>query len=327
MFKYIDCIDAGTEFCPCSLAERGECIICSQLRDKKFCDCLNWKGTCIYQDYLWNMEKAKKSREYKEFAVLHKEVLREDLFILKIKVNNYLARELSEFGAYVFMKRPEDIEAYGAPISILDSDIVENIITVAIKVEGAKTKALKIVDKTILIKGPFYNGIQGVNNLKSLKNGTCLILGRGVGTAPAVLAAKKLLYKENSIFILLDKGREKENYSKKYFKDLGCKDIEDVRFLNENKEILEETKKKIKNLIESKKIDVVLSAGSDNFHREILTYIYNLDKKIKLSTINNTTICCGEGLCGSCHIKLESGQVIRSCKQQYNPAEVFVKER
>ena len=48
MFKEtIDCIDAGSEFCPCHLAESGECILCSQLQGSHFCDCLNWKGVFI----------------------------------------------------------------------------------------------------------------------------------------------------------------------------------------------------------------------------------------------------------------------------------------
>lgn len=324
MFKYIDCIDAGTEFCPCSLAERGECIICSQLRDKKFCDCLNWKGTCIYQDYIWNMERAKKGREYIEFDILNKEFIRDDLFLIKIKVDSYLARELNSFGAYIFIKRPEDADLYGAPISIMESDIEENTITAAIKIEGAKTKALKNLGGKILVKGPFYNGIQGVNNLKNLENGSCLILGRGVGVAPSILAAKKMMYKNNNIHVVLDPGRSEEHFGKKYFDELGFS-TESARFLDENKNLSDNMKFKIKSILEEKNIDVVFSAGSDNFHREILTYIYNLNKKTKFSTINNTTICCGEGVCGSCHIKNSKGETIKACKQQYNPAEIFVR--
>lgn len=326
MFKYIDCVDSGTEFCPCSLAERGECIICSQLRDKKFCDCLNWKGTCIYQDYIWNMERAKKAREYIEFEVVEKSFIRDDLLVIKVKVDSYLARELNEFGAYVFMKRPIDNDAYGVPISILDSNVMDNIITTVIKIEGVKTKALKIVEDKILIKGPFYNGIQGVNNLKTLENGSCLILGRGVGTAPSVLATKKMLYKNNNVYVLLDRGRSEENFSKKYFEKLECKQIENVKFLDNEKKLLEEIKIKIKSIIEENNIKVVFSAGSDEFHEKILSFVYKLNKSIKFSTINNTTICCGEGICGSCHIKNARGEVIKACKQQYNPAEIFVKE-
>ncbi|NFG18899.1 sulfide/dihydroorotate dehydrogenase-like FAD/NAD-binding protein, partial [Clostridium botulinum] len=47
-YEIKDCIDAGSEYCPCHLAETGDCILCSQLSGKKFCDCINWKGVCIY---------------------------------------------------------------------------------------------------------------------------------------------------------------------------------------------------------------------------------------------------------------------------------------
>ena len=64
MFKEtIDCIDAGSEFCPCHLAESGECILCSQLQGSHFCDCLNWKGVCIYQELYNYCIKAKEQRK------------------------------------------------------------------------------------------------------------------------------------------------------------------------------------------------------------------------------------------------------------------------
>lgn len=62
-YEIKDCIDAGSEYCPCHLAETGDCILCSQLSGKKFCDCINWKGVCIYQEFIWNGKKAKEERE------------------------------------------------------------------------------------------------------------------------------------------------------------------------------------------------------------------------------------------------------------------------
>ncbi|NRT39807.1 hypothetical protein B0I63_002089 [Clostridium beijerinckii] len=32
----IDCIDAGTEYCPCKLAEYGQCLTCSNAKEKFF---------------------------------------------------------------------------------------------------------------------------------------------------------------------------------------------------------------------------------------------------------------------------------------------------
>ena len=62
-YEIIDCIDAGTEYCPCHLAETGDCILCSELCSKTFCDCVNWKGTCIYIKNSFGMVKKPKKEE------------------------------------------------------------------------------------------------------------------------------------------------------------------------------------------------------------------------------------------------------------------------
>jgi dihydroorotate dehydrogenase electron transfer subunit len=325
VFKYIDCVDAGSEYCPCSLAERGECIICSQLKDQCFCDCLNWKGTCIYNEFIWNNHKGKKSREYQVYKILNKKYLRNDLMYLDIKVDMELARELNNIGAFVFLKNPKDIEAYSTPISILNCNIKDNIITVAIKIDGVKTKALKECEDMIAVKGPYWNGIQGLNNLKELKNKSCLILARGCAAAPSVLAAKKLVGNGNQIVAVLDKGRSCENFAKPYFKELGCI-TEDIWFTDRSGKLLQDSKNLIEKLIKKWNFKVVLSGGSDNFHYEAINFIHGIDKDIKFASVNNSTMCCGEGVCGSCQIESKRLKKIKTCKQQYNPIEIFLKE-
>lgn len=325
MFRYIDCADYGSEFCPCSLAERGECIICSQLKNQKFCDCLNWKGTCVYQEFIWNNEKSKKSREYRKFKIVEKRYLREDLILLKIKVNQGLARELCNIGAFVFLKPERDIEAYSTPISIMESDIINNIITVVFKIEGVKTKALKECDKEIMVKGPYWNGIQGRKYIEDLKNKSCLIIGRGVALAPAVLAAKKMINNKNDVYVVLDRGRSEEHFTENYFKSYGCT-VKPTKICNMNKCLLDDTRELLQHLLKKWNYEVVLSAGSDDFHRLILNYIHNLDPYIKFATVNNSTMCCGEGVCGSCQIRGKNNEIIKTCKQQFNPLEVFGEE-
>jgi NAD(P)H-flavin reductase len=325
VFKYIDCIDAGTEYCPCSLAERGECIICSQLKDKVFCDCLNWKGTCIYQEFMNNHEKASKtSRQFVKYDVINKEYIRKDLFLLDIAVSKTLARELNNLGAYVFLKNIDDAECYSTPISILESNIFTNTIKVAVKVAGVKTKALDRCTKKILVKGPYWNGIQGVKFLKNLKNKNCLILARGVATAPAVLAAKKMKYEGNQVYAVLDPGRSVFNFAKPYFLKHGCT-VEDMKFFNEGKFLSNEFRMHIEQLMKKWNFKVVLSAGDDEFHRMIIGFINNIDGYVNFATVNNNTMCCGEGICGSCQIKGTDGESIKTCKQQYNPLEVFLR--
>lgn len=325
MFKYIDCIDASTDYCPCSLSEVGECLICTQLRGNCFCDCVNYSGTCIYQEYIWNNEKSKKSRQYKVCEIKNKKYLREDIILFEIKISNELARELNNIGAFIFLKKTGEAESFSIPISIIDSDIYSNIITVAVKIVGIKTKMLSKSNDVIMVKGPYWNGIQGQRCLKKLNNENCLIIGRGCALPPAIMVAKKIMKKNNNVYGILEKGRSKESYFKPYFDALGV-NTENTFLMDRNNNLLSEGKILIKKYLEEKNVKVVLSAGNDLFHKKIIKFVYELNNKIDFATVNNATMCCGEGQCGSCIIDGSKNNKIRACKQQYNPIEVFLKE-
>lgn len=324
LFKFTDCVDAGTDYCPCALAERGECIICSQLNDKVFCDCLNWKGTCIYQDFINNNSKRKDVRQFKTFDIIGKQNIRKDIFLLEIKVDNAMARELDNIGAFVFLKNPQEDDSYSTPISIMESDIINNAIRVVIKIAGVKTKALSECSDKIMLKGPYLNGIQGLRFIKDMRDKECLILARGCAAAPAVMAAKKMINKGNKIHVMLDRGRSPENFSKPHFLKLGC-NVKDVHFYNSLKVLDGNIKHAIEQLLIKHGIGVVLSAGEDEFHEKVIRFIKDIDKNVNFSTVNNSTMCCGEGICGSCQIRGIRNEKIKSCKQQYNPAEVFLR--
>ena len=325
MYKYVDCIDSGTDYCPCVLAEKGECIICSQLHGKCFCDCLDWKGICIYQEFMWNNQKAKKNRLYHSYIIEDKQYIREDLLQLDIKVPKYLARELNNTGAFVFLKKPGDMDAFSTPISVMLSDTVRNIIRVVIKIYGVKTKALSECQREIMVKGPYWNGIQGQRFLTPLKNSSVLIIARGVGAAPGVMAAKKLVKKGNSVYVLLDRGRSDENFTKKYYEALGCI-VQDTSLCDRSGSFIPAGEKDIRSLVESLPFKTILCAGSDNFYEKTIKLIYSINSSICFATVNNSTMCCGEGICGSCRMEGSRNKNIKSCKQQYNPTEVFLKE-
>jgi hypothetical protein len=59
--KLLNCIDAGTENCPCYLAVTGDCLICSRLQGKDYCDC-NWRGVCIYNEFMQGNGKVNNPR-------------------------------------------------------------------------------------------------------------------------------------------------------------------------------------------------------------------------------------------------------------------------
>lgn len=325
LYKYVDCIDAGTEFCPCKLAEQDECIICSQIHGKCFCDCLNWKGICIYQEFIWNNKKCRKSRQYHSYVIEDKQYIREDLLQLDIKVSKYLARELNNVGAFVFLKAPGDPDSFSTPISVMLSDTVRNIIRVVIKIYGVKTKALCKCERDIMVKGPYWNGIQGQRFLSFLKNSNVLIIARGVAAAPGVMAAKKLIKKGNHVYVLLDRGRSSENFTKKYYESLGCI-VQDTSLCDRSGNFTASGERDIKSLVEKLPFKTVLCAGSDDFYEKTIGLIHKVDNSIKFATVNNSTMCCGEGICGSCILEGSRNKHIKSCKQQYNPMEIFLKE-
>lgn len=325
MLKYIECIDAGTDYCPCKLSERDECIICSQLKGKEFCDCLYWNGTCIYQEFLWNGKQSKKTREFKSCDIIEKQKLREDVILLKIKVSKTIARELDNIGAFVFLKKSEDDLSFSTPISILDCDVMDGIITVCFKVRGIKTKALGECTDKIMVKGPYLNGIEGQKFLKKAR-GDILVLVRGIAGVPAIWMIKKLHDKINNFYVLIDyeNDENERSYLEKYFTDLNCR-LNYLKFYNGRK-IDNKADVIIKYYIENYNIKTVVIAGSDDFESQIINSIYPSHKDINFATINNASMCCGEGICGCCSMNVNSGKEIRACKQQYNPVEVFYKE-
>ena len=138
MFKEtIDCIDAGSEFCPCHLAESGECILCSQLQGSHFCDCLNWKGVCIYQELYNNGNKAKEQRKTYTCKVCEKVLCQDDVLLIKFEAPHKLVIDLARPGSFIFIRSNEDVY-FDVPISILESDIETNIISIMIEIRELK---------------------------------------------------------------------------------------------------------------------------------------------------------------------------------------------
>jgi NAD(P)H-flavin reductase len=322
LYKIVDCIDAGSDYCPCSLAEKNECILCSQLNGKVFCDCINWKGTCIYQEFIWNNHKKQKLRQFQSFKIIGKKTIRDDLFLLEIKVTRAMARDLNNTGAFVFLKKPDDESFFSTPISIMLVDLLKNTVTAAIRINGVKTKAINECEDTIMVKGPYWNGIQGQKFIREIKNENCMIAARGVEAAPCVLAAKKMTRNMNHITVLLDKGRSTENFTKRYFINLGC-EVKDISLCNRSGYIDDSFKALMDEQIKKHNIKTVLLGGNDIFYEETMGFIKSNFDNINFAVVNNSTMCCGEGVCGSCMKIIDKNEKIKSCKQQFNPAEFY----
>ncbi|WP_132241515.1 sulfide/dihydroorotate dehydrogenase-like FAD/NAD-binding protein [Marinisporobacter balticus] len=311
----LECIDAGSEYCPCYLAQTNECITCSHLQGEDFCDC-NWRGVCIYQEFYWCSNKKKDQREVIKGKIIEKKMVHEEIMILKIAVTKTLARQLKHPGAYVFLRDWQSPHFFDVPMSIMDADEQKGEIYIAVQIIGAKTKALLACEDKILVKGPYWNGVLGLKNLKSTKKEKVLLVSRGIALAPSVLALKHLLKNKNKITFVIDPGKLHAVFIKNYIKDLNIETVE--LNLKEEKGL-----KHLEKIIKTGNYDLVYSAGSDRFHKRVENQINQLDEKVKFVITNNSKMCCGEGVCGACSCKTKNGTIVKMCKTQLEVREAL----
>ena len=323
MREIVECIDAGTEFCPCKLAEAGECIVCSQLHGSCFCDCLNWKGVCIYHEFINNDSKAKEGRKTYNCLVTKRELYENDVLLIKFVVPHKLAIDLSKAGSFVFIRTNDNNIYFDVPISILESNIENNEVSIMIEIRGVKTKKLLEINENeeITIRGPYWNGVFGLSNLKNEKNNEVLVLAKGIGMAPMVPVIRKLSLSNNNINLVLDIEPYKDNYVKEYLEEYKLNLINEE--LLDKGELSDKAKVLIKDFI-SKGVNYIHIAGADILTVKVIEYLdANGYENIKLSCCNNIKMCCGEGVCGSCTIRFSGRRVKRFCKLQTDPRKVF----
>ena len=80
------------------------------------------------------------------------------------------------------------------------------------------------------------------------------------------------------------------------------------------------TKEILINYIRNNNISFVYSCGLIYFNKDILQLVDSIDEQIKFAIPNNNLICCGEGICGACTVRLNNCR-IKSCKAQMNGRE------
>lgn len=300
-----ECIDAGSDYCPCYLAETMDCITCSHLKGKEFCDC-EWRGVCIYQAYIFEGNRKKEPREDIEAPIIETREYGENIIIFTLKIPHTLARELNQPGAYIFIRNEKFKHYFDIPISIMQVDTNKDLIRLAVEIHGVKTKTIKTAKNHLLIRGPYWNGLLGLRHLKQTRDSNCLFVVRGIAQAPAILAVNYLLRNNNTVDLIIDTGTANYDFMEDYceineFKKCNLYESEGIKLLDKQ--------------INSKKYSLVF-IGTSDYLRENLYASNNKLKEIKNVTTNNNEICCGEGICGSCTIYDIDGIPIRTCKTQ-----------
>ncbi|MCB2292018.1 sulfide/dihydroorotate dehydrogenase-like FAD/NAD-binding protein [Clostridium algoriphilum] len=312
-----------SQSCPCHLAETGDCILCSQLAGENFCDCGNWNGVCIYQEYASNNYKAKESRKYYNCKILEKNRFEDNVIIFKVEASDKLVSELVQPGSYIFARRPDTDTRFDTPISIMDTDTKNNTITIAIELKGSKTKALDVLKSgdELLVKAPFWNGILGLKNISTIKNSKCIVVARGIGQAPMIPPLKHLHANNNEIIVVLDNSPYKNSFVNDFLQKYASKIIECNTICRGI--ITDEFKNTLNDLISNNDISLVHCDATDILNYELMKVVEEIDKNIKYSCCNNAKMCCGEGICGCCTRKNNDRKLRRLCKMQTEPKYVL----
>ena len=89
-------------------------------------------------------------------------------------------------------------------------------------------------------------------------------------------------------------------------------------------ELSEEVKVLIKEFIKEKGVRYIHLAGADILTVKVIEYLDEIsEQEVLLSCCNNTKMCCGEGICGSCTVRFSGRRVKRLCKLQADPRSIF----
>ncbi|RDY24761.1 sulfide/dihydroorotate dehydrogenase-like FAD/NAD-binding protein [Romboutsia maritimum] len=304
------CADAGSKYCPCHLAYSGDCIKCSLLRGKKTCDCV-WQGVCIYSEVQHNKNLSICERQEHLCKIAQVKKIEEDLFFIKIQVPKNIVGELKSPGAYVLLKsKDKNSDIFNAPISVMDVNTQESYIEVVIKSMGIKTKSIINFDE-VWVKGPYYNGVFGTRGLNNTNQENCLVILNGLSQVSAINIIKKLLENKNKVEVIFNSQSIILEEVKNKIQQMGI----NISIVN-----VFEDKNFISDYLSRNNVKFVYSGGCNNFNKIIMNIVDEVSEDIKLSISNNNLICCGEGICGACTVRI-NGEKMKSCKSQIDSRE------
>ncbi len=279
---------------------------------------------CIYQEYILNKEKAKPGRKNYLCTIVKKEKVEENLYIFTISAPHSLVHDLVYPGSFIFIRNPESINYYDTPISIMEADTEENTLKIAVETKGVKTKNICKLEENekMLIRGPFWNGVLGLKNIYKAKKGVSIVIGRGIGIAPTIPVLKKLYSNDNKIITIIDKIPFKNILGTEYFQKYNSEILE-CKIL-EGGELTEEFKTMMKQILKVENVNLIHCDGPDILIYKIMEFA---DENINFSCCNNSKMCCGEGVCGTCSTRYKNHIVKKLCKVQIDPKHVFKERR
>ncbi len=312
------CVDYGSEYCPCIMAETGHCVVCNRVNGSDSCDCRIYDGgVCVLEELERNNGKAKPFRSTYTCSVLTLKK-HESFVFMRLNVPSNFEYAVKTIGSFVFIRTNENIW-FDTPISIQYDECFVGSIGVYVLTCGIKTSYFANLKEgdTVYLRGPFFSGILGKRELQSQQNGKCLVFAKGVALMPSISAINYLKNQGNNVKIFVDKS----SFSKEYLNfhlELFELDYEPILLVDKYGNLTEIAKNTILDFVDNGG-ELMHIGTSEYVIHLIIDYLNSIHAKhIRLSCCNNEKMCCGEGVCGACTSKSTNNKTVHSCKEQIN---------
>ena len=321
MKVYSKCSDYATDHCPCVLAENGHCIECSMCRGEEYCDCTDMLSFCVYQELRNNGGRAKEARQ--EIVTEAAQVISygDSLRMIRLRLPEYDISRFRELGAYVLI-RTEENHFYDVPLSVIFEDYDIDSICLLVQIRGIKTKSFRHIKKgdRVYLRGPFYNGILGRKLVAGLHDQKAVVICRQIGMLPSLNVIQTLKNNRNEVTVYHDEG-EFDSEILDVFRKLLEIDIQKIRVCENSGELTEEMRAVIRSA-QADHVGLIHLGMSEYLIDKTADFLYEIDSNCAVSFINNSHICCGEGICGACIIRTGPNSVIHLCKEQFDIMEI-----
>lgn len=303
------CIDVNSQQCPCLLADTNHCFMCSHLKGEAICDC-DWTGKCILHERHWQAPRKPADapcRREVETTLVTKHQVNDSVCIVAAEVGVELAEQLDQVGSFIFLRQADDPEMCNFPVGIMN--VNGGTITMVIEKLGPKSSRVFLQPNArVLIRGPYRNGVFGQPWIDSTKYGTILAAIGGLGQTNALMLARQVVANNNNALFVIAPGQAGTIFVADELRNLGVDVITVPSMRREGFARLQERF--------TDQVDLLLSAGPDDLHFALIDVMHASGYNYPMAVTNNATMCCGEGICGSCAKKTKSGEWIRTCKIQ-----------
>lgn len=286
-------------------------------RGEDYCTCSDTVSFCVQQELINNGGRARQQHHSMRCEVRYVKEYDDVFRFIRIAVPD--ADDFKKLGAYVFVRVNED-PFFDVPMSVLYEEYSNGTIGLIMHMVGIKTESFRSLKKgdCIYVRGPYYNGIQGRSAVAHLRGRRAAMICRGIGFIPSLHVIGELWQNHNTVDVYLDWGRPGKQVLG-FFKNQQEIHVNEVRISDQNGDLTEDIKRIIAKAIDDG-IELFHLGLSDYLLKSAIDAIEQNDPhhRTAISCINNSHICCGEGICGACTKDIGADQTVHLCKEQLN---------